>query len=190
LKEKQKKSKKMVDSAPTTLYTLKRFEPQTAKGYDSPALSKAIKYIMTIRAYENIDAIKTTAEYRTAIRHLTTDIANGKMPLKKASQILASIKEIRSTLVLDINVHLATGRQMNPEGETASWSVPQEEKPKAAKPKADPKPLTEGQVATGGELEVAKKAKRVEDLKARINGIVARYEAEILELEEDDSENE
>jgi len=39
-------------------------------------------------------------------------------------------------------------------------------------------------------LEVAKKAKRVEDLKARINGIVARHEAEILELEEDDSENE
>jgi hypothetical protein len=142
------------------------------------------------RAYQDLDEIKTLAEYRKAIRHIGTDMANGKLPLKAATSIINAIKELRASLSLDIAIHGVAGKLLDPKGEVASWSVPQEEKPKAAKPKVDSKPLTEGQVATGDELEIAKKAKRVEDLKARINGIVAKHEAEIRELEESDSENE
>ena len=133
--------------------------------------------------YQNLDGIKSLAQYRTAIRQIATDMANGTLPLKKATSIVNAIKEIRGSLALDINIHAGAGIQIYPKGEIASWSIPQEETPKAAKPKADPKPLSKDQVVARELMESASTAKKLADLKERRKASADRFDTQIRDLE-------
>ena len=135
------------------------------------------------RIYENLDEISTLAEYRGAFRHVATDVAKGLLTLKKAGVIIVALKELRGSLSMDVALHGATGAQMNPTGEAAAWSVPQEvvEEPKAAKPKAAVT-KTAGQEAADAGVESSRRVQKLENLHAKEKRRVAAYEAQVEEL--------
>lgn len=164
-----------------------------AKGYDSPALMQRVKgesafkdTTVMQRAYQDIDDISTLAEYRKAMRHIATDIANGSLPLKTATSILATIKEIRNSLLSDLHIHAAAGQLLDPTGEQASWSVPQdavEEESKAQKPTAIPKPRTAEQKQLDAEAYDLRKKQQLANLKARQESSNKKIGDQIRDLE-------
>ena len=139
---------------------------------------------MQTRIYEDLDEISTLAEYRGAFRHVATDVAKGSLTLKKAGVIIVALRELGGSLSMDVALHGATGAQMNPTGEAAAWSVPQEvvkEEPKAAKPKAAVT-KTVGQEAADAGVDSSRRVQKLENLHAKEERRVEAYESQVEEL--------